>query len=170
MPNQVQKPPWGYLDLIGAKSNGQNPNQVADMVSSTVELLPFFLVGRQIDYSQSEVTKTLRDDRAVVQVPAGEIWWVQGISGFLNASAAGVIMSAVLRYRTRSSSFDQTVAYNDQPRTALAASSRLTLGWMPPQPLILSAGAQCLMILNEDTTAAGNVAMNVTVSVIRLNA
>lgn len=166
MPSQIQRPPWGLLDLIGAKSNGQNPNQLSDMVSATIELTPWELVGRSLDVVAVNAGATMRDSSASLKVPSNELWLIQQIGGFMNASAIAVVMGASLYYSTLDSGYNHTV-YTNGVQIALANTSRVTLGWTPPQPLLLSSGASIGIRLNEDTTAAGQISMQVTVNYVR---
>lgn len=86
-PFDIQRFPWGLLDVFNMKAGGDTPHQLAREVSPSVEALPFYLQGvRRTDFAP--ISLSAGGGFAGLSTPRvgdNEIWIVTNLSLTLTA-------------------------------------------------------------------------------------
>lgn len=85
--------PSGLLSLLQLKEQGQNPNELGNLVVPTLDLLPFYMATLQTD--QVQVSAAINAVGAVLDttlvVPPNEVWLVSHYSVIALMGAAQTI-------------------------------------------------------------------------------
>jgi len=79
MPSPISRRPAGLLDLLLAQQQGQNPTDLIDSVSPTIDMLKFYEAER-LDVTRDVKNVTAVGDVGAVDIPAGEYWKVLAIA------------------------------------------------------------------------------------------
>jgi len=85
--SQINRPPIGLQSLFGSKNFGQNPSELSQIVSPSVDLFTF-LAQQELRFLKESVTTAGFDSVVEIQVPDNQIWAV------LTVSFAAEVLSA----------------------------------------------------------------------------
>lgn len=167
-PLLIQRPPTGLLDLLGLKAMGQGPIQLAETVACTLaDCVDYYVANRRTSVSGvtgvAMVANTSYTVPAIL-VPAGEIWFVYGLSINLNvATAAATAIRFWGGYQLAASTNVVTVG----DTLTIGASDNGSLGVIFSRPLIWLPGTQGYLITGA-VTGVPNAAGRMTLDVARL--
>lgn len=70
---KINRIPKGLLDLLSSKSDGRNPQELADSVAPTIDLSPFYL-NEKIGHAFGTFVAGNVGDSGTIEIPSGEIW------------------------------------------------------------------------------------------------
>jgi hypothetical protein len=73
-PTQVFQSPSGLLDFLGTKTIGHNPDLLAQVLTPTLNLMPFYLAGQEIKRQQFSTLTPALFNRIDFIVPPGRAW------------------------------------------------------------------------------------------------
>lgn len=98
--SRIQSPPRGLQDLLGTQNFGQNPNELSQTVVPVVNMGNFYQLDKTFTPRQTvnfPVSPGVQPgDRAVIEVPAGQMWYVWKLS-----AAVSNIIGAGQEFRSR---------------------------------------------------------------------
>lgn len=83
MAGPIARRPAGLLDLLLTQQQGKNPGELGDLVNPTIDLEPFYSAERLTAKALTSAV-TAVGTFGGIQVPAGEVWKVYGVSFFAN--------------------------------------------------------------------------------------
>ena len=87
-PPPIQPPPSGLLGMMGIKSMGRNPTNLAPVLAPTFDLVPFYQAGvRSILLTSGAVANVNNSSITLGTVPQGVVWIIESISA--NAGPLG---------------------------------------------------------------------------------
>ena len=98
----INRVPQSLLPLLDAKTLGQTPSEIETRVSLGIDLREMYAADKQLISaftSASLTSANLGTLSCIVEVPAGELWYVYGVSGQLVCGA------------TTGSDYDMRVAF-----------------------------------------------------------
>lgn len=159
MPTPIQKQPSGLLSLLGLIGKGTYPRGLADEVRPVVSIGDFY-ASADLRTDQTVVTlQQTAGDRADLDVPAGEAWYMLGISGSVASfSAAGDSPIARLSMRPPAGNPTFTLTSNDHvPPTVAATTDVFDLVHFFPQRFIALAGTQFSIVLARTIVATATI-------------
>jgi len=140
---RVSRYPSGYLELMGVKSQGTTPPDVADAVMPVVDMTEFYAKGASLSaFASTAVAVTTTGNYGAAsgfQVPTGELWRVHSVSITANANlAVGTV------YRCRPCVWDSSRgAYLVGPDACSGiATERPAITWHWNTPIIWTPGWQ----------------------------
>ena len=169
----INRVPRTLLPLLDAKTLGNTPKQIADVVSPILDLSEMY--AADIPYAVAENFSTgqpaLGSLIAPVTVPAGETWLVYAVS---NRFVATGNQTVVLGISFDTSSDNSAVVHLS--RVSAAQFGGYTIGqsdiatWQPARPWIVSAGSSFESLVLSGTFAGVDVTIRTTVLHRRLSA
>lgn len=90
-PTTIQRLPTGLLDMLGMQSTGASPNEIAGVVTPTVNLGDLYLWDRvRVLTANTPNIASVNPFASTVTPPQGEQWMVYGIS----MTTTGVVAAA----------------------------------------------------------------------------
>lgn len=91
MGSQITRVLFGLQDLLGSKNFGDNPAEFGEIVIPTLEMFPFLSTERSVITSTDVVTLVDEGDIGSMVVPQGELWLLQQVGVYVNASTSAVL-------------------------------------------------------------------------------
>lgn len=162
MANRIQRVPNGYLSLLGMVGSGETPKVTPDFLQPTIDIEPYFSADRVETLIDSTTGASVVADNASLVVPNGEIWRMVAMGGRATYSLVGGIANIQLLYATPSGPTVIPLTVGKR-QVAVAATDVCDIGFVFPMPLILVAGSELRLRLNEPVTTG---TVNLTVSAI----
>lgn len=141
-PLTIQRFPRGLLDLLGSKSNGDNPTVLSPTVVPILDLSAMYQFDKMEARSATTNVVNLAGAWAVtgtqLTVPAGEIWLLHNLSVNANANlAAGEAYTLVPAiYRTQWSKWQLGPDF----ASGSGVGTRPSVGWQFERPEIMRPG------------------------------
>lgn len=161
-PLTIQRYPRGLLDLLGSKSNGQNPVQLAQVVAPVIDvsaLYQFDLVEqRAATTNAANLPGAWGVTGSNLTVPAGELWLVHNLS-----LAANTNLVAGESYQVRGAIYRAQWSQwqlSDQSVSCADAGSRPALGWQFHRPEIMRPGDSVGIYVVQVTAASEQFTVN----------
>ena len=152
----IQRYPAGLLELFGAKSGGENPSQLGQVVVQTVDILQALGLGNVTE--QNDGGATVAGAGQVITVPETEWWLVYNASVRVAVSATQTGLHASLGLSTRLESPARvSLAWGALPDAAIAGTSCTIAVWTPPQPMLAPPGTTFWGVLEALGTDANAV-------------
>lgn len=141
MPGEIQRVPQGLLSLLGVKGTGQNPRLFGDVVSPTLELLPFLIAPTLTAAETITAAVAAAGSGATVTVPAREAWVLVAISARLDTGTVAGLAGAFIGLQSNDGSPAVVVANSGPVQTIANANQRFDFGIAMPQPMLLAPGS-----------------------------
>jgi len=91
----INRVPAGLLGLLDAKTQGQTPQDSSGVLSPTIDLTPNYLANIPYTAGLANEVSTTIGLKAILEVPAGELWYVYAVSSEVVASAASQVLTGV---------------------------------------------------------------------------
>lgn len=172
MAEKIQVVPASLLDTLGIKSLGKNPDQLADSVFGSVELLDLYLATRMEVTRVQNTGATAAGDEAVINIGQGEIWSVRELSCTVkNPTAVGDIMNARLGFSELPAAATGQVALASTPRhvaTTTALEESTVCSVIFDRPRFFLPNTEFNAQLQEAVGGANTVRIEIRVSFARL--
>ena len=71
----------GLLSLLDSKTQGQNPNDMPNIIQATLDVAPYLYGSQRLEFEQNSNAAVIANGTyAPVTVPAGEIWLMQAVT------------------------------------------------------------------------------------------
>jgi len=152
----IQSFPLGLQSALSLKGDGI-PQQLADSVAGTIELLPFYLLSIQETVETAPIAAALGNVLFTQSVPSGETWYVWAYNVFADLGVGTALrMSAAIDFTGKTLSVG--------PVQSAAASERIRC--RGDGAMILTAGS-FFGFCCEQVTGAVNVTGRVVFSRLR---
>lgn len=153
----VNRIPRGFLDLVGAQTQGKNPPVYSDGLSPTVDVTQFYL-AQTLAAHKEIFAHTIAGQQIATVVPSDEVWWLLSLSTSAFASTANeheqwaFIINDVIRDSGEATNLPQI---HVTPRaTSLVLNQLLSTGVTLGSTIVLQGGMEIIAKLtNRDTTA-----------------
>lgn len=166
MSSLIQRVPQGFLDALGIKSTGTNPNQLSEDVRPVVNLIDFYLASRyETVIASGNITNN--GDIISLDVPAGEAWAMQTLSGRVSYTAGTDLASFHLGYRRAAAGSTISVRSSGVSLAAIATAQDVLIGHFFPQLLILPPGSR--IVLQNNIAIGGARAAVLICDIARLS-
>ena len=154
----VNRIPRGFLDLVGAQTQGKNPPLFSDGLSPTVDMTPLYL-AQTLGTHKEIFSHTIAGEQRATVVPSDEVWWLLSLSTSAFASTANeheqwaFIINDVIRESGEATNLAQI---HVTPRaTSLVLNQLLSTGVTLGSTIVLQGGMEIIAKLtNRDTTPA----------------
>lgn len=161
-PLTIQRYPRGLLDLLGSKSNGDNPTVLAQAVAPVIDvtaLYQFDLVeSRSATTNAANLCGAYGVTGTHLTVPAGELWLLHNLS-----FAANTNLIAGETYQVRGAIYRSQWAAWQLSEVAVAcsgANTRPALGWQFARPEIMRPGDSVGIYVVEVQAASEQFTVN----------
>lgn len=137
----INRVPVGLQSLLDSKTLGENPSDLGQVVSPTIDLTTFLLSGRGLNISDETTLAVAADTNAgIIEVPLGKIWIIYCVSATSTALTAGATIEASPRIDKILGDVNATQVLASEPQfgTTYAIGSVLfvTTGWLAT-PIVL---------------------------------
>lgn len=135
----IQRYPNGLLELFGAKSGGENPHELSNVVAPVVDILQAYGLGNVTE--QNAGGATLPGAGQVIEVP-DEQWWLvyaASVRVAVTATQTGMHVSLGISQRLESPA-RVSLAWGVLPDAAIAGTSCTIAVWTPPAPMLAPPG------------------------------
>lgn len=133
----IQQIPPGLLSLLGIQSGGQNPQQLAGVVTPTMDMLGWYTASvlRTVGGAGDTITGNGVFTAAALTVPSGEWWYL--IDGHARVSCAAATQLTATAHWLIQRGAGAASVYATPDRRANVAAETLTLPfpsgiWLPP--------------------------------------
>ena len=166
----IQRYPTGFLELLGRKSTGENPNQLADAIAGVVDLVQLYGLSQQ-RYLETQGAAVAEGGGVTIEVPATEFWVLHDLSLRWAKTATVTALQGSLWIRQGLVGGFVGLAtgptVTGYPFGSTAASTSLLACYSPSPPKILPPGTVLygtLDILGTDAT--GDITLSARVGVL----
>jgi hypothetical protein len=177
MPQQTNRIPNGFLDLIGAETGGKTPPFYADNLAPSVDMTELYL-GQTLATATQLIDHTAVQDSETVSVPVDEAWLLRGASASELQAATGLISAWSLSLLHCPRRTDATEISDPQYQiwkfaltldpNAAGATNIASEGMLFPEPILVLPGTQILWTLRErDAGAQRTSALSLLMNVLR---
>ena len=143
---KIQRTPTGLLQYLGMVGTGIPPTLMADEVRASFDITPFYNAGVIAGQSVAGNVQ-VPGNTQIATVPAGQAWLVLGGQLSVQAGAIGetVRTSALIGLKDG----NNVRVATSQTMTSLAATARLSHGFMLPNPILLTPGESIGFVLED---------------------
>lgn len=159
----VNRIPRGFLDLIGAQTQGKNPPIFSDGLSPIIDMTPLYL-AETLGAHKLNFAHTTNGEQASVVIPTGEVWLLLSIGTQALATTAGefeqwaFIINDVIRESGAAPTLPQF--HVTEVATNTAANQLLATGFTLPSMIVVQGGMKILAkLIQRDATASRNTAL-----------
>ena len=168
----INRVPQGLLSILDAKTLGETPATLGNEVQPGLEMLELYLSNVPIDARTAQQTVTSASTGstvALVEVPAGELWAIIGVTASLvlvsSTIASGMTFAAV--FRNTQTALDVTIDHVEDatPAIVLAGAS---CGKIWEKPLLAPPGTIFGNQMLDISGAGGNLSALTSVAFRRL--
>lgn len=166
--SRLQRAPTAWLGALDLKVGGQNPTDVEDKVSPSLEMGNFYWQPLTTQNTSASVAGLISGTSLVLTVPAGQNWLVYAIAGDIGIHAGDVISdqwASNLAYRENANAVGSALAVSEAwaPRTIVAdCDARVAVKF--DYPFLAPSGAQFTLASNGRIVSFGvNQAMVLSV-------
>jgi hypothetical protein len=142
----INRVPKGFLGLLDAKTQGNTPAEPIGLLSPVLDLTDNYLADLQLQTAVASGTFGSGDigtNINEVEVPAGQLWYVYGVSGEVVAGATtlsnygfGLVVDTNTGFGAHWLTEFQTA-----PILALLQFESWQVAWNNPKPLLLGSGS-----------------------------
>lgn len=86
----INRVPRALQSILDGQTSGNNPAQMSDLVSGSIDILALYMMGRgwETRFALESMAAGLAGVRALITVPDGEIWGVRAISSRFDTAVA----------------------------------------------------------------------------------
>ena len=171
MPQQTNRIPHGFLDLVGAEVGGKTPPVYADLVGPYVDMTELYLAetlaAEGVTFNHGAALAT-----TFVTVPDDEAWLLRalGVNGTL--SNTGQLerwrFDLIRLPREDSSNLGATIWVTDELTVPVNNQGISQALWVPAPVLLLPGVRINATIIQRDTAAARNTQLEFTFDRMRL--
>lgn len=165
MPSPISRRPAGLLDLLLSQQQGENPDNLGNSVSPTIDLTDFYETDR---VSVATATANFTGLTAVtVTVPAAENWKLYGVSASWTWATANQDLK--VKFELRNIPVSEHILASPSLQTSTGATDTGSVAFMLPHPRIIPPGTlvRCRgETINLDAQA--NIAVKLNVLHVRM--
>ena len=154
----VNRIPRGFLDLIGAQTQGKNPPVFSDGLSPIVDMTPLYLAQTLGTHKETLLHSNNAEQLAVV-VPSDEVWWLLSVATTSLSTVAGsfeqwaFIIKDVIR---ETGGATHLPAIHVSPLVTISLINQLlATGHTLPAPILIQGGMELIAkLMQRDANAA----------------
>jgi hypothetical protein len=167
----INRVPAGLLSLLDGQNLGDNPGEIADVISPTIDLWHFFLASKGLEQVVAQEVigpASPAGPYAVLTVPVGELWVIE-ITQFLYQSAAAGSIAGYPAIRP-------AIGLGWCPCVDGVLTGTLPMGVLPvqnvragrlPNELLLPSGGQIATYALDCATLAAGITTLSTIALIQ---
>ena len=159
MPQNVQRPLAGYLDLLRIVGQ-QPPSRILDDIRATVDVTSFLKGGTIVTAAGNTVASSAPGDLSAATVPQGVVWIPFVLQSVFSATTVGDQVKTSVGIGVPGSSV--RIA-SSEVQTSLSTTARLGFGFQLPDVIILRPGNTCFSVVDDVSLAAGTRTLNISV-------
>ena len=160
---EVNRIPRGFLDLIGAQTQGKNPPVFSDGLSPIIDMTPLYL-AQTLGAHKLNFAHTVNAAQASVTVPSDEVWLLLSLGTQAFASTVGefeqwaFIINDVIRESGAAPTLPQF--HVTEVATNIAINQLLATGFTLPSMIVLQGGMKIIAkLVQRDATASRSTAL-----------
>lgn len=173
MPQQTNRIPFGFLDLIGAEVGGKTPPVYADEVKPTVDMTELYL-GNTLSVANNTFAHTAAGQTVLVSVPDGETWLLRACSS-RTSPAVGAADFEQWNFRVNDLVRGETgvagafpIYFTTKLLTGVLVGQFLSDSFYLPRPLSLLSGTRLeANLIQRDANAARTVRIQYLINRMR---
>lgn len=155
----INRQPPGLSDLLQVQSGGRNPDDFSQMVRGTMDLAPYYEVGRL--RATVEPYSLSVGQREFIEVPEGEVWLMQFLSGtvdnMVTANWDATFSFGLERIIGQGLNGVELMGPFRPIADASDANNLIVFGGQLPRPFIVTGGQRLTLLLNSEGMAIANV-------------
>lgn len=159
----VNRIPRGFLDLVGAQTQGKNPPIFSDGLSPIIDMTHLYL-AQTLGTHKENLSHTVAGEQIATAVPNDEVWWLLSIGTTSLAAVTteieqwAFILNDVIREGGAATNLPQI---HVTPVMSISVINQLmNSGFTLPSPILIQGGMEIIAKLTQrDTTAARNTAI-----------
>ena len=160
---QVNRIPRGFLDLIGAQTQGKNPPIFSDGLSPIIDMTPLYL-AQTLGTHKENLAHTIAGEQIAVTVPNDEVWLLLSLGTSSLASTLGELeqwsffLIDVIRESGAATNLPQI---HVTPVTGISVINQLmNTAVTLPSTIVIQGGMQLVAkLLQRDVTGVRNTAI-----------
>lgn len=164
--------PTGLLNYLGTNNSGHYPQRfnnqmlqpVLDLWNWYAEEQATFEVGT---FSVGAAGTGYFDAATVLQVPAGQHWWLLQATAVTQAAVGAAMCFSLVRTNSANASVLQLTAPNDVPSTASAGFACSSSRDMA-RPILLRPSVKIRLLVTQNATA-GATSVDCTLRIVRMS-
>ena len=159
----VNRIPRGFLDLVGAQTQGKNPPVFSDGLSPIVDMTPLYL-AETLGTHKIIISHTVSAQQEAVTVPTGEVWLLLSLGTSALAATVGEFeqWAFLLNNVIRESGVATNVPQIHVTEIAINSviNQLLATGFTLPSMIVIQGGMQIIAKLTQrDGTGARSTAV-----------
>ena len=159
----VNRIPRGFLDLIGAQTQGKNPPVFSDGLSPIIDMTPLYL-AETLGAHKLNFSHTVSAQQAAVVIPTGEVWLLLSVGTQAFATTVGqfeqwtFLINDVIR---ESGAAPNLPSFHvTEVATNLAVNQTLATGFTIPSMIVVQGGMEIIAkLVQRDATGARTTAL-----------
>lgn len=167
---QVNRIPRGFLDLVGAQTQGKNPPLFSDGLSPVVDMTALYL-AETTGVANTNFAHTVVGNVGTITIPQDETWSVIAVgsqSVVALASEFEQIEWQTLRLPRQVAVGTVAGTFHVTPLMSVSTLNQtLSSGFVLPRPLVLNGGVQIqARIAQRDGSASRTTAIVITANIL----